>query len=212
MEIQDIKFVGNTIFVVDEHKLASRDLKADRAVDGGHSAGGVTVGHTLTIGPHAEHLTLSHDCSQIAFSRDNTLFLYNVKSQESVYKDIGRKANGIRFSLDGSKLWPIRGADDYYLRGLELVWDWSSGEVTKVSPEDRELLFDPPSLHGYHIGVGSEWVEDSKGGKLLWLPPNWRIKDLQDKRWDGDFLALVGAHHPQPIIIKFHPPPVLLDS
>jgi len=205
MEIQDIKVINNTIFAVDKDRFSSWELKAGRSVQSGCSAGRVVIDKTLAIGPHAEHLTLSHDCSQIAFSRDNNLFLYDIESQKTVHTDINRQTGGIQFSLDGTKLWPIRTADTYYLKGLEMVWDWSSGEVTMVSPKDRELLFDPPSLHKYHIGVGTRWVEDPTGGKLLWLPPNWRIKDLQDKRWDGDFLALVGNYFPQSIIIKFQP-------
>ena len=203
MDIQDIKVIGNTIFVVDGLKLSSWDLMAGVIVHDEHSVKGVAIDEALAIDPDAEHLALSHDCSKIAFSKEKIIFLYDVKSQKSIHKDIGRKTSGFRFSLDGTKLWPIRTADAYYLKGLELVWDLSSGEVTKVNPEDRELLFDPPSPHGYHIGVGSEWVEDSKGTKIMWLPLHWRIKDLQDKRWDGDYLALVGNHYPQPILIKF---------
>jgi len=170
MEIWDMKVITNTIFAVDEHKLVSWDLKAGGIEQGGYSAGRVAIDvRTLVVGPHAEHLTLSHDCSQVAFVRDTTLILYNVESQESVYKDIGQKSSGIKFSLDGSKLWPIRTADTYYLKGLEIVWDLSSGEVTKVSPEEMELLFDPPSPHGYYVGIGSEWIKDPIGSKILWL-------------------------------------------
>ena len=194
MEIQDIKVIKNTIFAVDEHKLVSWDLEASEMLQSGSGAMGVTVNETLDMGSHTEHLTLSHNCTQIAFARENTLFLYDIKSQKSVSQDIGRQTSGIQFSLDGSKLWPIRTSDSYYLKGLEIVWDLSSGAVTKINPEDIEPLFNPPSPCGYHIGIGSGWVEDSKGVRLLWVPPNWRIKDLQDKRWDGNFLALVGGY------------------
>ena len=205
MEVWDMKVIDNIIFAVDEHKLVSWDLRAGGIVQSGCSTGGVAIDRPLRIGPHAEHLTLSHDCSQVAFVRDTTLFLYNVESQENICKDIGRQASGIKFSLDGSKLWPTRTTDTYYLKGLEVVWDLSSSEVTKVSPEEMELLFDPSPPHEYHIGIGSRWIEDYRGTKILWLPPNWRIKGLQDRRWDGNFLSLIGGHFPQPIVIKFKP-------
>ena len=202
MEIQDIKVIGDTIFVLDEHKLVNWDLKTFGTVDSDHKTGMVTVSETLAIGPQAEHLTLSHDCSQVAFARDNQLFLYDIKTQNMIYQDIGRQTNGLRFSLDGCKLWPIRPADTYYLKGMEHVWDWGSGEVIKMDSEGMQSLFYPPSPHGYHTGVYSGWVEDSRGSKILWLPPNWRA---EGQRWDGNFLALVGGHLPQPIIIKFEP-------
>lgn len=211
MKIQDIKVIGNTIFAVDNYKFVSWDLEAGEIAYPSSGTRRVTIDEALSIVPHAEHLTLSNNCSQIAFAVDTTLYLYNIGTQKSICQEIGRRARGIKFSIDGRKLWPIRVPDIFYLKGLEMVWDWSSGEVTKVSPEDRELLFDPPSPYGYYIGIDSEWVENSRGGKLLWLPPNWRICDLQNRRWDGDFLAIVGYHYSQPIIVKFQSQAVLLD-
>jgi len=42
---------------------------------------------------------------------------------------------------------------------------------------------------GYHIGESSRWVMDLRGSKLLWLPPNWRVNDWSDARWNSNFLA-----------------------
>jgi len=60
---------------------------------------------------------------------------------------------------------------------------------------------------GYGIqGIGSkEWVVDSKGTKLLWLPPNWRAKNVEDVKWNDNFLAFLDGQDPDPIIIQFCP-------
>lgn len=57
----------------------------------------------------------------------------------------------------------------------------------------------------YHVGKGSAWVVGSKGRKVLWLLPNWRASNWKDVKWWHNYLALVGAHNPVPIIIKFQP-------
>jgi hypothetical protein len=84
---------------------------------------------------------------------------------------------------------------------LETVGDWSSAEVSKGGSEEGRLLFNFSSPYGYHAGMGSRWVVDSRGSKLLWLPPNWRTP--RDIRWDGNFLALLRSYHLEPIIIEF---------
>lgn len=196
IRIQDTKVVNNTIFAVGEHQLIGWDLKA--------GARGVAASETLAICHDAKYLTLSHDCSQIAFARDKTLFLYDVKSQKNICNNMDQFIHGIQFSPDGSKL--ILDAGHYFNR-LEIVWDWSSREVAGVNVNNWKPSFNPPSLHGYHIGIGSSWVENSRGSKLFWLPPNWRIRHPQDKRWDSEFLVLFN-HLPQPIIIKFQVPTI----
>ena len=50
---------------------------------------------------------------------------------------------------------------------------------------------------------GCQWVEDSRGNKLIWLPPSWRVEKVEDVRCDGNFLALVSGYCLGPAIIKF---------
>jgi len=88
---------------------------------------------------------------------------------------------------------------------LEILEDGSVRKVTKKllnSPWPWVNLFSC----GYGIGIGSEeWVMDPEGRKVLWLPPGWRAKNVEDVRWNGNFLAFLHGHHSDPIIIQFHP-------
>ena len=80
----------------------------------------------------------------------------------------------------------------------EMLEQWWIVDVTG----SRDDLF---RLHGCCVRRKSEWVEDTGGKKLLWLPPNWRVGYYTEARFDDDFLALVGGHRPVPIIIEFQP-------
>lgn len=80
------------------------------------------------------------------------------------------------------------------------------GEFVNVATEDLcaqswTNLFSP---HGWHVQVGrdAEWVMDSTGKKLLWLPLSWRMNWWFDVRWNGNFLAFVDRNLPDPIIIE----------
>jgi len=216
MQIQDIKIVQNAIFVVDIHKLATWDLKTGSVVHNTHGAGGMTFDEPLDMNSDGAHLVLSHNCSQIVFTTEQKIFLYDVKA--SKHTSVAIKDGGlildIQLSPNSHGMWllkrnayyqPIRSGPwpqiSYDLVELELEGgDSSNVTIKSVGGEWPWVnLFSP---HKYHVGKGSGWVTDSRGGELLWLPPNWRINSWQDARWDGCFLALVDGCHPEPMIIK----------
>jgi len=199
MRIQDIKIVGNTIFVVDRCKLVSWDLKAGGVVHGAHGAGRVIANITPAIDACMEYLALSHDCSQIAFGKSRTLYLYDLETQKTFSRAMGDLIHSVQFSSDGHQLWC--GTYETYYMGLDIAEDWSSAKITKGDSKAGQLLFGCASPHGYHVG---QWVEDSRGKKLLWLPPNWRRSSWRDElKWDANFLALIHGHYTEPIIIEF---------
>lgn len=209
MQIQDIKIDNNTIFVVGWCKLVSWDLEAGRVAHDVQSAKRVVVNKPLVIGEalascyHVNHPILSPDCSWIAFAGGGRVFLHNVKTQKTVYKVMNWWPEAIRFSLDGHQLWFLDPNNDYHFMGLEVAGDQLSAKMVKMGQEDEQLLFNTSPPHGYNIGVNSAWVTDSRGIKLLWLPLNWRIADQGDMRCDNNFLAMVGPHLLEPVIIEF---------
>ena len=226
MRIRDVKIANNTIFVVNEENIASWYLEAGETVD---VARGRTETAVLCSGVDMRLIALSKDCSQIAFTRRTTVVLYDVKTQEVLDQ---REAEGgverIWFSPDGHKLRFIvrrlykkpaflkgrkrlsleypkldrkspRPPTAYFLIGLELT------ESLRFGKEYTRFLTERSSYAGVFSGSRgvSDWVTGSRDAKLLWLPPNLRGNDNLGVRWEGNFLALVGSRHPEPIIIRF---------
>jgi len=202
MEILDIKIVEDSVFVVDRQKMVSWHLHT-----GASSTRAIFSGVLVTSG--IEHIVLSNDCSQIAFSLGEKVSLYDIKAQAI-----------IGTHLVGGDIFDIRFLPGQYR--LHLFRCVST--PTKTAYDEGELAmlesrgFDRTSTledgwswanlfsHGYHIGSGfGQWIVDPRGRKLLWLPPNWRAKHWDSVRWNGNFLTLVGGHHPEPIVIQFYP-------
>jgi len=223
MEIWDIKVIDNTIFAVNPHKLASWKLEVGAMAYSAYSARRVVI--DATVG-YLTHLLLSNDCSQIAFASDARVFLYDVETQrilKSINWDVAFM--GMWFSPDGHKLWLTRNSwltsRGHEFMELYMTADWATAEGSfKLGGSRQYGLYnewdglDIDSLiwsanlvspHGCYVCINSQWVTDSRGRKLLWLPPPWRIRKGWEMRWDDNFLILLHDHHPVPIIIEFQP-------
>ena len=215
MEVQDIRIVENTLFVVDRCKLVCWELEAGGTEGSAQSARRIAV-ETLVIDPSAEHLTLSHNCSQIAFTMGGTVFLHNLRAPGPITKYVSaHKVSELQFSPDqcklqlltesideagGSKSYPI----NYHLVELAMMEGGGFGAVVVKPTKAREWKH--LSSYGCCINsLWSDWVEDPTGRKLLWLPPNWRPIMQRNVKWNGNFLALTHGYHPEPVIIQFHP-------
>ena len=194
MGIHDIKLINNTIYVVDKHKLVSWHLGAGGIVPGVHEA--------LAIGADVGDLILSHDCTQIAFTRrSEEVALYDIKTQNILIK-CNKWLPTIQFSPSGNQLWYaswFSPTPRLLVVKSDITADWSSMGVTCEQLEgilSWDNLFSPDE---YHIAAGNVWVMHSGGNKILWLPPHWRGR----VRWEGNFMALVDCLLPAPIIIEF---------
>lgn len=224
MQILDIKITYNTVFAVGAAcELVSWDIKADGTAHSAQSAKRVTVFKTDTTLHSPEHITLSHNCSQIAYIQSqfvntqpqipsppwvnwtyfSTVFLHNTKTWERASKHTGYKIVDIKFSLDGNQLWFTTTDGCYYF--FEIAEGWESVRETIGGLEDGKSLFNHSSHHGYNFTESSAWVVDSTGKKSLWLPPNWRRTCKSHVRWEGNCLILLHDHYPEPIVIKFQP-------
>ena len=196
MPILDIKIINNTIFVAGRDAFIKWHLKMGRIVHGSQSA--LTATGWLRA-------TLSSDCSHIAFTDGDEILLYDIQAQRVLCRyTADDHVMQIRFSPNGDKLW-FTCVDLSYdpttpFGELEVKED---GNVTTKDLSDIWSWVDLFSPCGLQVGWGSEWVVDSKGKKLLWLPLSWRTKDSRCVRWDGNFLAFVDGHHLEPIIIEF---------
>ena len=226
MKILDIKIVGDVLFVLDGCRLVSWHLETRMRVQDNST-------RAISVSIQPPYFALSDDCSQIAFSNDlppsfrddwalsspdrKEISLYNVQTRRILCSHTVRgSVEGIRFSPDGRQLWFATCDDnDINLVKLERGED---GEFVVMTTEHIGNKLDASVLswanlfssHGWRCGGKSlweifEWVADSEGNKLLWLPLSWRVERSRDVRWDGNFLAFVGSERPDPIVIEFQP-------
>lgn len=213
IEIWDLQIVDNTIHITDIHKLFSWHLEVCGMAQSAHDTNRVTVDLAIHVRQGSvEHIVISHDCSQIAFVVWDTVFLYDVKAQKFFDKFRLGQVTDILFSPDGCYLYVITTNNsglrtqpfDFHFVKLEIGEDQcfvkGARWFVEASWSGDEILQSP---HGYGTRSGSEWVEDFRGNKVLWLPPSWGVGFGLAARWDDNFLALVHGSNPMPIIIEF---------
>ena len=211
MEILDIKIVGDAIFVADGRKLVSWGIETGEPVHDDETA-------AIAASTPDPYLALSYDCSQIAFADnqtfcsldENKISLYNVQTQRMlcIHNTWGR-VEDIRFSPDGRQLWFVTYAfDNIILEKLERGEDGEFMGLTKENIGHKRsrggsLWANIFSSHTWRCGENFEWVVDSRGNKVLWLPLSWRMKESRDVRWNGNLLACMGSDLPDPIVVEF---------
>ena len=212
--IQQMKFVHNAILVFSGNQLAKWNLESDGKVKGGVNPEVLT--QIVPMGIH----TLSNDGALLA-SFKQRLFMYEINSHKIISSCevrracIGADVEGVQFSPCQSKLWfwsveyNNNPGYSFLLAGCFTQVELQRGHFvnsTVHKPVDEwSLLALLHSSDGFHIGHGGQWVEDSRGRKLFWLPPNWRVRRIDKLIWSGNLLALVDGHHEKPIIIQFQP-------
>ena len=213
MEVWDIKIVNNTIFAVNRGHLFGWNLTAEVTHDI-CDTGNASISEILNIRDDSaiiKHFILSNDCSQIAFVKGHGLWdeltLYDRESQEN-NTCVREPIKSICFSADGNQLWVDSEGGGFYTHHLTSLGiggrePWYRTYDIPCDKWSWVTFFHSP--HGCHIGSESRWVEDSRGRKLLWLPPSWRVMNKCEMRWEGNCLALVNGHHPEPIIIELQP-------
>ena len=217
LETQDIKIVDCTLFALDRHKLVCWDLEVGGLVDGAHSAGRV-IDKTLGISPDAEHLRLSHDCSQIAFTRGQTVFLRNQRTPGLITQYVSVDLiEDLQFSPDQHRLQLLTYtkkdykkypdgvesyAPDYWHVDLATIEAGGFGDVTTnyMGSELGQWSHPPPDT----CCIVHCWLVSSEGGKLLWLPPNWRPGLYVNEVWNSSLLVLLHCTRSEPIIIQVH--------
>ena len=154
------------------------------------------------LGPGNQTAFLSPDKTGYHHQRHNHLVAY---SADGTLIATNQHGLWILKSVPNARSSTLTPRTSYLPVELEILEDGSIRNVTK------ELLDSPWSWVnlfscGCSIGIGSMgWVVDPNGKKLLWLPPNWRAKNVEDVRWNGNFLAFLHSHHPDPIVVQFCP-------
>ena len=201
IEILDIKIIDSTVFVAGRHRFGSWCLETGEPV---HD-------HEIIATTDTTCLALSNDCSHLALATYGEVFLYDVQAQKILSRQtvVEPWISDLWFPPNGHQLWLTTHSSISNPTSKLIKFEKrEDGKVLFVSMEDlwdAWPLVNRFSPHGWHIKNDSEWVVDLRGKKVLWLPLRWRVKQWQDVRWDGKFLALVHYNHLEPIIIEFQP-------
>ena len=221
MEIQDIKIVGEILFVADTRQLSSWRFGAGRE----------TIVKTVALDTgvgDVHRLVLSKDCSRIflatsgseAQDSSRNLFVRDVKSGSILAEStIEFDVDGIGFFPDECRVWFVEKREDAVRDdGPYGNWVWEIGkdEGSATSTPERVDKWPagcpwmPPAE--YNVGDGNQWVIDSRSKlPLLWLPPTWRTGREWGRRWDGNLLTVLGDR-PEPVIIELPSPSLPLHS
>ena len=220
MEIREIGIVDDTIFVANSRVLAWWDLKTGERAHGTHA---VLEAAAIVVDPRTRNLAFSHDYSHIAFSvahshpdavdAESTVILYDVNAQKIIAeRKLANSILAIRFFPNTPRLrllthrWvlPFQQCftSQHSLVELDPVEGGGSGAATHSVTADAWPWV---GLFSRGCRIWGQWVVDSRGSKLLWLPPSWRAKRWDEARWDGSFLALLDGRYELPIIIEFCP-------
>ena len=105
------------------------------------------------------------------------------------------------FALDGQEVWccstggkgegweiiKYSGSDTTRLERLDPTWGPSEG-------------FPWQSPRGYKV-TDDGWILDPGGKQILWLPPHWRLGEV-DRVWGGRFLALLHPELQEPVVLE----------
>ena len=162
-----------------------------------------TRSHDSDVVVVAPHTSMSPDFNYVAITHDKSggymaLNIYDVST--------GKCLTGTRtdaeipwFSPDGREVWCLGSSS---VERWRIVEDADSG-LTKLEP--LEPTADLPgcpwkSPRGYR--VRREWVLDSSGKRLLWLPRRWRSDCW--RKWGGRFLGLLHTELSDAVILEFN--------
>ena len=203
IRILDVGIVGNTVFTTDLRKAVRWDLGVGKVLRRVPRITAVEI-EVTRIEPTGECSTPSTGCSWITFTIRGSIFLYGFRGQLVLYRrTVDRDVMDIRFAPDGHQLCFIPHISLLEAINAQSCMAEQLVDLPNEFTEDVNSRDGPFSRHGYRISRRSEWIEGDGDRKLLWLPPNWRLKYSWKAAWNGKFLVLVDGRLPLPIIIAF---------
>ena len=112
--------------------------------------------------------------------------------------------SGIWFTPDGHNIAAVRAMNKGEIRKItaEGVVEKSA---TMIDIGEEQWGCPYKSFRGYRI-AGGGWIFGPNEKRLLILPPLWRsYSRIDDRKWNGQFLALLHGALPEPVLIDLEP-------
>jgi len=215
VKIYGLRVAGSTVVVVGEGKIVTWNLpQRDHAPNAtmnindciwttifdyppfeSHLPFESRLPSSTSISPDLNHTTIAG----MFWKGDMYLYIYDMTTGEYLAR-INTRCREVWFSPDGCKLWSHY---DGVTKGWAIVKD---SEPNLLKMEYLELTSCPPGEYPWapprHYQITDDgWVLNSNRKRLLWLPPHWRLKEM-DRMWSGRFLALLHGQLPEPVILE----------
>ena len=109
----------------------------------------------------------------------------------------------IWFTPNGHNIVEVRDENKGGVRKITAEGDVGSATIIDIGEEQWGCPH--KSFRGYRI-AGGGWVFGPNQKRLLILPPLWRAQlRRDDRKWNGQFLALLHGGLPEPVVIDLEP-------
>ena len=201
MVIHGLGLNGNIVAVIGGRKVVAWNLPTEDHIPGacvGAESSSWTI--NLSNSPDGRGLisvSISPDFRHIALSDLHSLYVYGASTGENLWEEYAR-GHAHQFSPDGCHVWY---ADS---RGNAEVWRVRGGRDELEPQVDIE---NPPEGYPWASSCGHRvtddwWILGPDGKRLLMLPPPWRSYHPVLRVWKGQYLALLHAELPEPVILE----------
>jgi len=218
MEVFCMGVTGSSIVVVGGERIVTWNLPAgDRIpnlrVNIADSVRTATLDLGHGVNPLSSVILVSPDLHRIAITESRSglykrlysdLFLYDVPTGQRlgiVITDLGYHSFPVPwFTPDGGEVWCM---GDYDADRWKIVEDGKSNVIelehlgpTKDRPDGSTWRYyrECPATDG-------QWIFNSSGKRLFWLPPQWRSEERQ-RIWGSRFIGLLHGGLPEAVILE----------
>ena len=124
-------------------------------------------------------------------------------STDKYYRYGPAGGNTVQFSPDGCNVWCVEASGEATVRRVGDKSQKSAKQVVRVGIDDPPEGYLWVSPHGHQV-TSDWWVLGPDGKRLLMLPTHW-WSDPVDRRWKGQFLALLHGGPPEAVILDLYP-------
>ena len=205
VKVLGIRVVEDTVVVISDGKVVTWELPEGNCLPDA-TMGPQDVAQTMCLGDDWKDnivaASISFDLSYVAFI---TQGVFKNERRLSIYiASTGRRIGCV--SVEGNALWFTPGGLVWCAVGNKVeVWNVTRNGMRASIPvrgvHSRLRGFPWVSSCGYQV-TNDGWILGSNGRRMLMLPPPLRLSETK-QLWKGQYLALLHASLPEPVILEF---------
>ena len=204
MAVYSLGVIRNTVVAIGSQKVIIWDLPAEDCAPGARVGefedSSSTIRFYIQSLKYLSNASISPDSRHIAVCDLDALYIHSGSTGELLWEESTSRPQKSWFSPDGSDLWCIDRS------GKTEVWGVKGERRGPELLERTAYVEFPPegypwaSSRGYRV-TDDWWILGPGGKRLLMLPPPWQSYAME-RRWEGQFLALLHRGLPEPVILE----------